>query len=264
MKRYFGATRNNSWSIGNGCALCITKLRALFLILLTGVIFNADADSGRWCGLASEVLQIPDAKCLEKNGVPLDTERFANWVMTNYFGKWKEHKAFAISEGSFGFSGWRASDVDAKRQALLDCNLRARDATTCRVVNINGRHQIYQDIATSSDPAFSSQGLLSDISGRYSVEFNYQGIDGTLKVKEKGTNVSVIMEVCLENLCSNYELIEGINVLRGRYFGGTMKLKTARGSWPNETRLRASISSDTARIIGFFAPYTFEGNRVSD
>ena len=225
---------------------------------------SAPSRATRWCGLSSHVLEISDDQCLEKSGIPLNTEADAEWVSINYFGKYEKHKAFAISENSYGISAWRSTGIDAKKRALLDCNLRSSDARTCRVVNVNNEYESYQDLAASSDAALSSSGLLGDIAGRYHVEMNYQGIDGTLRVKVQDTNVSVTMHTCMQNLCANYQLVDKISILRGRYFGGTFKLETVRNNMPDSMNLRASISSDTTRIIGFWGFYEFQGQRVSD
>ena len=219
-----------------------------------------------WCGGPSRSYEATAAECIGANGIPMRTKDDAQWVTKNYFGEFEEHKAFAISNGSFGLAAYRHNPTDAKRLALLSCNMRAIDARTCRVVNTNGVGANLVDFQESSKPVFSAQGRQQDLAGRYHLRLrDSDGMNATLKLKVTSGGLDGSVVICFEAThCATYQIKELFEQRRGRYFRSALKLGHNPGArWPEGWQLTASFSSDTTLVIGEVGPYVFDGEKYS-
>ena len=219
----------------------------------------------QWCVTESGVNKVPYAECLKKDGIPTRTQtggivdRVA-W----YFREGEKDKALAISIDSVGESAWSGSEVDAIKGALFTCYLRSSQPRSCRVVNINGRYEEHFDEQSAKDPAFGATGSIGDLAGKYYFEMNYQGIDGTLRVKISGASISAKLETCIEGLCTDWTLKPDAYTWAGRRFSGIMKRGPKGQTWTaREINFRAAFSKDTSRVVGTFGAYKFEGKRRS-
>ena len=164
----------------------------------------------KWCGRSGSASEMSPQDCLDSDGVPVPNKEWADWMVNSYFGKYKEHKAFAVSNDSWGASAKAGNPAVAKRQALYDCNLRANMATSCRVINVNGERTTYSDYSKSSDPAFSASGKLSEIAGRYKLllEGGSSEWEGILKLNVNGSDIQGTLKVCARGLsmCALYAI----------------------------------------------------------
>jgi hypothetical protein len=219
----------------------------------------------QWCVTSSGVSNRPYAECLKKNGIP--TRGQAGAIVdraSSYFREWKKNKAFAISTDSIGDSGSWKSGGDAIKRSLLNCYIYSSVPSSCRVVNVNGQYEEHFDEQRARDSAFGANGSVDNLVGTYYFEMNYQGIDGTLRVKMSGGSISAKLETCIEGICTDWTLKPNPYTRGGRRLTGTMKRGAKGQSWSaREIFLRASFSKDTKRIIGTFGFYEFEGKKRS-
>lgn len=219
-----------------------------------------------WCGDSSGSYEASATECISTDGVPTRTKSDAQWITQNYFGIYEEHKAFAISNGSFGFEAYATNPEVAKQRALLSCNMRAINARTCRVVNIDGRGANFVDFQESSKPVFSARGQQTDLTGRYYLKLrNSDGMDATLRLERASGEIGGSIKVCFEgNHCANYQIKEIFEQNRGRHFRSGLYLKHNPGArWPEGWQLSTSFSSDTSLVIGEVGPYIFDGEKYS-
>ena len=229
-------------------------LISMLSVTSTGVTQTTLANRN-WCALSTNASELAAQVCLNKDGVPVPHKSWAEWISNNYFGKFKKHKAFAISDDGWGLSIQMPNPNLAEKMALLDCNLRANEATTCGVVNVNGRNSLYSNHSKSSHKAFSSSGNLSDIAGRYRFEMTGKEwlYDGVLRLEVNGSDIQGQMEVCVESTnCAGYSIDEIHETKRGRFLRATVKkLKTGGGArWPEQLQIAVSVSSDTNSLMG--------------
>ena len=219
----------------------------------------------QWCVTESGVHKVQYADCLKKNGIP--TRGQAGAIVdraSSYFREGKKNKAFAISTDNIGDSGSWKSGGDAIKRSLLNCYIYSSVPSSCRVVNVNGRYEEHFDEQRARDSAFGAKGPVSDLVGTYYFEMNYQGIDGTLRVKMSGASISAKFETCIEGLCTDWTLKPNPYTRGGRRLTGTMKRGPKGQTWTaREIFFRASFSKDTKRIIGNFGFYEFEGKKRS-
>ena len=219
----------------------------------------------QWCVTSSGVSNRPYAECLKKSGIP--TRGQAGAIVdraSSYFREWKKNKAFAISTDSIGDSGSWKTGGDAIRRSLLNCYIFSSVPSSCRVVNVNGRHEEHFDEQRARDSAFGAKGPVSDLVGTYYFEMNYQGIDGTLRVKMSGGSISAKLETCIEGICADWTLKQNPYTRGGRRLTGTMKRGAKSAGWTTkEVFFQASFSKDTNRIVGTFGFYEFEGKKRS-
>ncbi len=219
----------------------------------------------QWCVTESGVHKVQYADCLKKNGIPtrgqagVEVDR-----ASSYLREWKKNKAFAISTDNIGDSGSWKSGGDAIKRSLLNCYIYSSVPSSCRVVNVNGRYEEHFDEQRARDSAFGAKGPVSDLVGTYYFEMDYQGIDGTLRVKMSGASISAKFETCIEGLCTDWTLKPNPYTRGGRRLTGTMKRGPKGQTWTaREIFFRASFSKDTKRIIGNFGFYEFEGKKRS-
>jgi len=219
----------------------------------------------QWCVTSSGVSNRPYAECLKKNGIPTRGQTGAIVDRaSSYFREWKKNKAFAISTDNIGDSGSWKSGGDAIKRSLLNCYIYSSVPNSCRVVNVNGRYEEHFDEQRARDAAFGANGPLDGLVGTYYFEMNYQGIDGTLRVKMSGGSISAKLETCIEGLCTDWTLNSNPYTRGGRRLTGTMKRGPKGQTWTaREIFFRASFSKDTKRIIGNLGFYEFEGKKRS-
>jgi len=219
----------------------------------------------QWCVTSSGVSNRPYAECLKKNGIP--TRGQAGAIVdraSSYFREWKKNKAFAISTDSIGDSGSWKSGGDAIKRSLLNCYIFSSVPSSCRVVNVNGRYEEHFDEQRARDSAFGANGSVDGLVGTYYFEMNYQGIDGTLRVKMSGGSISAKLETCIEGICTDWTLNPNPYTRGGRRLTGTMKRGAKGQSWSaREIFFQASFSKDTNRIVGNFGFYELEGKKRS-
>jgi hypothetical protein len=218
-----------------------------------------------WCVTAGGVQKIGYSSCFEKNGIPTRSKTGglvdrASW----YFRDAEEDKALAISNNSVGESGWWSTEVDAVRRALFTCHLRSSAPESCRVINVNGRFEEHSNAQQAADQAFGASGPIADLTGKYYFNMNYQGVDGTLRVKVEGESISATLETCLEGICANWTLQPNPWTASGRRFSGKMKRGARQAGWSaKEVFFRGAFSKDTNRVVGLFGFYEFEGKKRS-
>ena len=219
----------------------------------------------QWCVTSSGVSNRPYAECLKKSGIP--TRGQAGAIVdraSSYFREWKKNKAFAISTDSIGDSGSWKSGGDAIKRSLLNCYIYSSVPSSCRVVNVNGRYEEHFDEQRARDSAFGANGSVDSLVGTYYFEMNYQGIDGTLRVKMSGGSISAKLETCIEGICADWTLKQNPYTRGGRRLTGTMKRGAKSAGWTTkEVFFQASFSKDTNRIVGTFGFYEFEGKKRS-
>ena len=219
----------------------------------------------QWCVTSSGVSNRPYAECLKKNGIP--TRGQAGAIVdraSSYFREWKKNKAFAISTDSIGDSGSWKTGGDAIKRSLLNCYIFSSVPSSCRVVNVNGQYEEHFDEQRARDSAFGAGGSVDNLVGTYYFEMNYQGIDGTLRVKMSGGSISAKLETCIEGICTDWTLKPNPYTRGGRRLTGTMKRGAKGQSWSaREIFFQASFSKDTNRIVGNFGFYELEGEKRS-
>ena len=225
----------------------------------------------KWCGRSGIASEMSPQDCLNGNGIPVSSKEWADWIVNTYFGKYKNHKAFAVSDDSWGVAAYRGNPAVAKKLALYDCNLRANKATTCLVVNLNGSYSEYSDFSKSSDPVFSAFGNLSEIDGRYKIILSSQadaGWEGFLNVDVVGSDIRGNVQMCFSNHnCATFSIKTVHAKARGRYFQATI-IKTKASGWAaqnisKEWELFVAFSSDASSMKGRMGQYTFDGERYS-
>ena len=225
----------------------------------------------KWCGRSGIASEMSPQDCLNKDGVPVPNKSWADWIVNTYFGKYEKHKAFAVSDDSWGVAAYRGNPAVAKKLALYDCNLRANKATTCLVVNLNGSYSEYSDFSKSSDPVFSAFGNLSEIDGRYKIILSSQadsGWEGFLNVDVVGSDIRGNARMCWgNNSCATYSIKTVHAKARGRYFQATMRKTKANGALASrlsrEQELFVAFSSDASSMKGRINQFTFDGERYS-
>jgi len=224
----------------------------------------------KWCGRSSSASEMSPQVCLDRDGIPVPHKSWAEWISNNYFGKYEKHKAFAISDNSWGLSAYKANSAIAQKMALLDCNLRANKATTCKVVNVDGRFSEYSDYSKSSHRAHSGSGNLTNIAGRYKFELKNQewNYDGVLDLNVNGSDIQGTLRICIEDTnCTTYSIDKVNEQKRGRFLSASL-LKTNKGSlgtqrlWPKTGNIKVSLSSDATSIKGILFNWAvFEGEK---
>jgi len=129
---------------------------------------------------------------------------------------------------------------------------------------VNGRYEEHFDEQRARDSAFGANGSVDGLVGTYYFEMNYQGIDGTLRVKMSGGSISAKLETCIEGICTDWTLNPNPYTRGGRRLTGTMKRGAKGQSWSaREIFFQASFSKDTNRIVGNFGFYELEGKKRS-
>jgi len=219
-----------------------------------------------WCGDSSGSYEASATECIGKNGIPTRTKSDAQWITQNYFGQYEDHKAFAISDGGFGLAAYRPNPEVAKKRALLSCNMRAINARTCRVVNIDGRATNFVNFQQSSKPVFSARGQQQDLTGRYHLRLRSAGMDATLMLEGAPGTIGGSIKICWDaSRCAKYQIKKIFEQNRGRYFRSSLYLKHNPGArWPEGWQLSASFSSDTTLVIGEVGPHIFDGEKYSE
>ena len=222
----------------------------------------------KWCGHSSSASEMSPQDCLDRDGIPVPKKSWADWLTNTYFGKIKKHKAFAISDSSWGVSAKTGNPALAKHLALHGCYIRSKKATSCRVVNLNGQHTEYSDYSKSSDPAFSAFGNIADVTGRYKIHLKGKSSEweGILDVDANDSAIKGELKLCWGiNSCALYGIKKIHDKGRGRYFDATIIRTKVLGAprMPKEYKLLVSFSSDTSLTKGQVGTSIFEGKKFS-
>ena len=78
-------------------SVCTLSLISALFVSSAGFT-QTDMGNRNWCALSGSASELTPEACLDRDGIPVPNKSFAEFISNNYFGKWKKHKAFAISD----------------------------------------------------------------------------------------------------------------------------------------------------------------------